>query len=184
MPVQVGAGPQRIVVSMATSIWWFVLAYVLMGIGLIGAVVPLIPGPPLIWAGAMVWAWADGFARVGWVTLVVLAVLAIIAMASDLIATTVTGRRAGMGWRTIGAAILGGLVGGSLFSVLPVLGTVLGAIAGALLGVMLVEHAQKHDWGLAWQAAKAYAVGFLIGRIAELALCLLMIGIFVVSVFV
>jgi uncharacterized protein YqgC (DUF456 family) len=160
-----------------------ILAYVLMGLGLIGAVVPLLPGPVLILGGAVLWAWADGFVRVGWVPLVIMAVLAIPATASDLIATTVTGRRAGLSWRTLGSALIGGLIGGILFSVLPGLGTLLGAILGTLAGVLLAEYRHSHDWPQAWAAVKAYAVGFLVGRLFELVLCLLMLGVFLWSVF-
>lgn len=167
-----------------TQTVWFIVAYVLMGLGLIGAVVPLIPGPLLIWVGAFIWAWVDHFHRVGWAALLILGLLAILAMASDLLATTITGRRAGLGWRTIGGAIAGGIVGGSLLSVLPVFGTILGAIVGALLGVVLMEYTRVNDWKQAMQAARVYAVGFLVGRILELVLCLVMIGVFVWSIFI
>lgn len=160
-----------------------VVAYLLMGLGLIGTVVPLIPGPPLIWGGALLWAWADGFARVGWVTLLLMAILAIPAMMSDLIATTVTGRKAGMGWRTMAGAVIGGILGGIVFSVIPILGTLIGAILGALVGVVLIEYATTRDGRHAWQAAKIYALGFLVGRLFELVLCIVMLAVFLWGVF-
>lgn len=165
------------------SLALFILAYVLMGIGLIGAVVPLIPGPPLIWVGAFLWALADGFHRVGWLPLILMAVIALVALASDLLATLITGKKAGMSWRTTGAAILGGLAGGIFFSVLPVLGTLAGAILGALLGVVLAEYQQTRDWPRAWHAARVYALAFLVGRLFELVLCLLMLAVFIWNVF-
>ena len=56
--------------------------------------IPVLPGPVLIWLGAFVWAWADNFTRIGWGTLIVLGVLALIAWGSDLFLTTVMSRRA------------------------------------------------------------------------------------------
>ncbi len=156
-----------------------ILAYLLIGLGLIGTVVPLLPGSLLIWCGALIWAWSDGFQRVGWGVLAIMAAMAIAGMASDLIATTVMGRKAGMRWRTIGGAMAGGIVGGILLSVLPIIGTVIGAIAGALLGVVLVDYAQHHDWPTAWHAAKVYALSFLVGRLVELALGLAMVGLLI-----
>jgi uncharacterized protein YqgC (DUF456 family) len=41
------------------------LAYVGFGLGVIGVVLPIIPGPALIWLSALLWAWADGFQAVG-----------------------------------------------------------------------------------------------------------------------
>ena len=60
-------------ISTASSVQ--VLAYIGMAIGLVGTVLPLIPGTILIWLSALLWAWADGFERVGWPTLLVLALL-------------------------------------------------------------------------------------------------------------
>ena len=75
--------------------WWSALAFVLIAIGLAGSVIPVLPGPMLIWVGAFVWAWADGFTRIGWGTLIVLGLLALIAWGSDIFLTTVMSRRAG-----------------------------------------------------------------------------------------
>lgn len=153
-----------------------------MGLGLIGAVVPLIPGPPLIWIGALLWAWADGFQRVGWVTLLILAVIAIPALLSDLLVTSLTGRKAGLSWRSIGGAIAGGLIGGIALSWIPAVGTLLGAILGAIIGVVLVEYYTVHDWAQAWRAAKVYLFGFLLARVFEVVLCGLMIVVFIWSI--
>ena len=43
-----------------------VAAYFGLMLGLIGTVAPIIPGPALVWLSALLWAWADGFERVGW----------------------------------------------------------------------------------------------------------------------
>lgn len=166
-----------------THLIWQILAYILMALGLIGTVVPLLPGAPLIWGGALLWAWADGFSRVGWPTLGIMAALAIPALLSDLIVSSITGRRAGMSWRTLGFALLGGVIGGLLLSVIPVIGTLLGAVLGALLAVLLSEYATSRQWPQAWQAVRVYAVSFLLGRLVDLICCLAMIGVFAWSVF-
>ena len=45
----------------------FLAAYLLMFLGIVGALVPVLPGPLLIWLGVFVWAWADGIRfRIGW----------------------------------------------------------------------------------------------------------------------
>ena len=122
------------------SSWWSVLAYVLIAIGVAGAVIPVLPGPMLIWLGIFVWAWADGFVRIGWPTLIVLGVLALIAWGSDIFLSTVMSRRAGASWKAIIGGIAGGLVGAAFLSALPILGTILGAILGAIAGMWLVEY--------------------------------------------
>ena len=57
---------------------WATVATVLVFVGLAGSVIPVLPGPFLIWLGAFIWAWADGFLRLGWGTLTVLGVLAVV----------------------------------------------------------------------------------------------------------
>ncbi len=56
----------------------------LLLVGLAGSVIPVLPGPLFIWLGALLWAWGDGFERVGWPTLVVLGLLALLSWATDL----------------------------------------------------------------------------------------------------
>ena len=160
------------------TLWWSALAYILIVIGLAGSVIPVLPGPMLIWLGAFVWAWADGFTRVGWGTLLVLAVLALIAWGSDLFLSTVMSRRAGASWKAILGAIIGGIVGASLLSALPVLGTVLGAILGAMGGMWLVEYWDKGNARAATTAVQAYISSIIVAAILEMVLALIMIAIF------
>ena len=60
---------------MTTSIW--LLAIVLIGIGLAGLVVPVLPGPILLFAGLVVAAWAEEFVYVGNGTLAALGIMAL-----------------------------------------------------------------------------------------------------------
>jgi len=170
--------------KMDSQIIFYILAIILMLIGLIAAVLPVLPGPVLIWLGALTWAWTGGFHRVSWATLIVLAVVGAVAMVSDLIATSSSGKKAGLTWHATAGSITGGLLGGICLSVIPIIGTIGGAILGALLGVMLVQYHRTRDWTQARQAAKVYAAGFLLGRLFELGLDLLMVGIFIVAVVV
>lgn len=160
------------------------VAYLLIILGLIGSLLPILPGPLLIWLGALLWGYADGFQAVGWPTLVVLGVLMVLAWTSDLILTTFGTRKAGASWKAVVGAIAGGIVGAILLSgVLPVIGTILGTILGALIGILLVEYYDKRDWGQAFQASKGYVFGSLAARALEVFLSLLMIAIFVWQAF-
>jgi uncharacterized protein YqgC (DUF456 family) len=139
------------------------VAYLLIILGLVGAILPILPGSVLIWLGALLWAWVDGFQAVGWPTLAVLGVLMVLAWTSDLVLTTLGTRKAGASWKAV---------------VVPVIGTILGTILGALIGILLIEYYDKRDWGQAYRASKAYVLGSLAGRALELVLSLFMIVIF------
>lgn len=159
-------------------------AYILLFIGLVGSVVPVIPGPLLIWLGALLWAWQDGFQAVGWPTLSILLVLTLVAWGSDLLLTTLVSRKTGASWKAIGGAIAGGLTGGILFGgFIPVVGTILAALAGSVIGMLLVEYYDKRNWRRAVQAGGNYVVGFVLSSLIEAWLAVLMIALFVWQAF-
>ncbi len=162
-----------------------IAGYLLIILGLIGAVVPLMPGPIIIWAGALVWAWGDGFVRIGWPTLLLLLVLALLAWASDFLLTMVVGRKSGASWRAIGGAIVGGVVGGLLLSgVIPIIGSLVGAVLGALIGTFLIEYLATRSSEAALRAMKAYIGSMALAALVEVIITITMVSIFVWQAFV
>jgi uncharacterized protein YqgC (DUF456 family) len=153
--------------------------YVLILLGLVGAILPLLPGPLLIWLGALVWAWGDGFVRVNWVLLAVLGVLAALAWASDILLTTAMSRRTGVSWKAIGGAIVGGILGGILLVEIPIIGTLFGALVGAMLGMLAVEWFDKRNLRQALRATWGYLVSSLLASALEIVIAGVMVGIFV-----
>ena len=159
--------------------WMTAAGYALLLVGLIGTVVPILPGPVLIWLGTFLWAAGDNFVRIGWPTLTVLAILALVAWGADLFLTTVTSRRAGASWKSIGGAILGGLLGGILLSgLIPIAGTLFGAMAGAFAGMWLTEYYDKRDRAAALTSVRAYIGSMIVAAVLEFCLAMAMIGIF------
>lgn len=157
----------------------YIAGYILIILGLIGAVVPLMPGPILIWIGALVWAWGDGFARVGWPTLIILLLFALLAWASDFLLTILVGRKSGASWRAIMGAIVGGLVGGVLLSgVVPIVGSLVGAVLGALTGTFAAEYSISRNGEAALKAMKAYIGSMALAALVEVMMSVAMISIF------
>jgi uncharacterized protein len=159
------------------------LSYLLILLGLIGAVVPILPGSVLIWLGAFVYAQASGFKAFGWPTLIVLGLMVVVTWGSDLFLTTLLSRKSGASWKATLGAIIGGIAGGLLLSGLfPFLGTILGALTGSVLGILVVEYLGRRSWRAAFSAAKGYIFGYLASAILQLVLCLAMIAIFLLQV--
>lgn len=160
------------------------LAYALMLLGLIGAVLPVLPGSLLIWLGALVWAWADGFSRIGWPTLLALGGIVILTWVNDRLLSALATRKAGASWKTIAAALVGGLIGGLVLTgVVPVAGTLAGAALGAFIAIVLAEVLQQRPWQQALRFGTGYCLGSLAAIVLNLILCLLMLAIFIWQAF-
>jgi len=159
------------------------IGYALVVLGLIGTVLPVLPGPILIWLGVLSWAWGDGFVEINWWTISALGVLAALAWAADLFFTTTLSRRAGVSWRAIAGALVCGIAGGIFLSSLPVIGTLFGALIGALLGMLVIERYIKGNWSEAFGAVRTYFTASLLSTLFEVVVALLMVGIFIWQVF-
>ena len=155
----------------ATVLIW-VLAVTLMLIGLVGLVLPAVPGSPLLFAGLVAAAWAEDFVYVGGGTLLALGVMAVLTYAVDFAATAFGAKRFGASRRAVIGASVGALLG--LF--LGVLGVLVGPFVGAVLG----ELSTRRDLFAAGRAGIGATIGLAIGAAAKLALGIAMIGVFVI----
>jgi uncharacterized protein YqgC (DUF456 family) len=160
---------------MAIETLWWVLAILLVCVGIAGAVLPALPGVPLVFLGLLIAAWAGDFEQVTWVTLVVLGLLTAVSFVIDLAATAAGARRVGATKLAVLGAALGTL--GGLFLGLP--GLVLGPFVGAVAGE-LVSHGKVQQ---ATRAGLATWMGLIFGTLAKLALVFTMLGVFALAYF-
>ena len=153
---------------------WSVLqwgAYAVMGVGLLGAVLPILPGPILIWLGALLWAWADHFQRVGWPTLAILGLLAIVTGGSEIWMSALGARQGGASWQSLLAGTGLGILGFLLLS-LP------GGIAGAILGILGTETWRAGGLKPALKSSGGFVLGYLLSAAVQISLSLIMLAIF------
>lgn len=158
---------------MSVEVLWWVLALLLVGIGIAGSVLPALPGVPLVFLGLLLAAWAGDFEQVGAFPLVILGVLTVLSFVIDLAATAMGAKRVGATKLAVVGALLGTLAG--LFLGLP--GLILGPFVGAVVGEIL-SHGQVQQ---ATRAGLATWMGLLFGTLAKLALVFTMLGLFVLA---
>jgi uncharacterized protein len=158
---------------MAILLW--TVAVTLVIVGMIGIVMPALPGHLLVFAGLVVAAWADGFERVGAVTLVIIGLVAAASYAIDFAAAAIGARRLGASKRAMAGAALGTLLG--LFLGLP------GLIVGPFVGAVVGELTTNRDWKQAGRAGVAAWIGFAIGTAVKVGMAFAMIGIFLAALF-
>lgn len=159
---------------MAIALW--ILAVLLVVVGLAGTVIPGLPGAPLVLAGLVAAAAADGFAHAGWPTFVVLGLLGMAGLGVDLVASALGAKRFGASPRALVGATLGTVVG--IFFGLP------GLLLGPFLGAVAGEYSARRDLAQASRAGIGTFLGLLFGAAAKAALALTMVGVFAAAYFV
>ncbi len=148
----------------------YVLAALLMLGGLAGAVLPALPGIPMIFAGIWLAAAVDGYRHLGLWWLIGLGVLGGFGVAVDFIAGALGARRVGASRQAIWGATLGTFAG--LFFGVP--GLLLGPFAGALAGELLAGQSvlrSTHVGVGTW-------LGLLFGTLVKLVVSFAMLGLF------
>ena len=153
---------------MSLVLW--LLAIALVATGLVGIVLPALPGTVLIFLGLLLAAWADHFARVGPLMLTIIGVIGAASYGVDFAAAALGARRLGASRRAMAGAALGTLFG--LFFGLP--GIIVGPYIGAVLGELTVHR----DWKRVGKAGIAAWIGFAIGTAVKVGIAFLMIGLF------
>jgi uncharacterized protein YqgC (DUF456 family) len=172
-----------------TILYWILIAVMLVGV--VGAVVPGIPGPSLILGAILVWTVvqvSQGVANVSWLPLIAIFLILILSAGVEFLATYWGARQAGASkWGQIGAFV--GLALG-FFGLLPAWlfgGPLLGILIGPLLGAITGEFIYRRELPVGErtnQSVKAglgVVVGSLIGNLIEGLLAIAAVIIFVVS---
>ena len=123
------------------------LTLVLMVVGLLGSVLPGLPGVTLIFLSALVYALLTDFRTVGAAVLVALFIFAALALVVDFVATSYGARRFGASnWGTLGGAI-GGIAGALVGLLFLGIGSLFGLILGTIAGVFLGEYLKRNAPG-------------------------------------
>jgi len=171
------------------------LTLVSMFVGLLGSVLPGLPGVTLIFLSALVYASITDFRTVGGAILVVLFIFAAIAFVADFVATSYGARRFGASnWGTVGGAvggIAGALIGLLFLGIGSLFGLILGTIAGVFIGEYLRRERQvdqqeieptQADWRRASREAGGVLVGYLASAVIQVLLGLASVVVFVLAV--
>jgi len=153
----------------------FFTALLIMLIGLIGCAVPAMPGLPIIWLGALFFAWQTDFQIMGWPMLALLFILMAAGATSGIWLSALGARKGGASIWSSALGLLLGVIGLFLFS-LP------GMIAGSLLGVMAGELLRHRDWRRMMHAGRGYMVSWAVSLVVEGGIGVLMIALFVTRV--
>jgi uncharacterized protein len=154
-----------------------VLVLVGIVVGLVGTVIPVLPGLVLVWVSIAVWALLDGGGWVRWLCVLLCAVLMVVGY---VLGTVLPSRRANEAGAP-GLVVLGGVVGMVAgFFLIPVVGL----IVGGVVGVFVAELARSRDLRSAWRLTLETLKGFGIAAAVQLGFGLIMTGLWAAAVVV
>lgn len=156
---------------MTTFLW--IVAVLMILVGIAGTVLPALPGVALVFAGIALAAWIDGFTVISGWTVGVLALLTVIGFAVDYAAQMLSAQRAGATPLGIAGAAVGTIAG--IFTGL------IGLLFMPLLGAAVGEFVAHRDARRAGKVGLATWVGLLVGAVLKLAIVFTMTGIFVAA---
>jgi hypothetical protein len=153
------------------ALWALALLLVLAGIA--GAILPAIPGAPLVFGGLLLGAFVDDFTKVGWFPLVVIGLLMVLTFVVDVVATALGAKKAG-------ASPLA-LVGAGVGTVVGLFFGFVGVLVGPFVGAATGEYIARKDLRQAGRAGLGTWLGIVLGSAAKIALMLAMVGVFAVA---
>ena len=145
-----------------------IVALGLLVVGIVGSVVPLLPGPLVSLAGVLLYWWQSGYAEPGASLLVALVIVGLVAVVAEYFAGAVSARAGGAS--TV-ATLLAAIVGVVLFFVAGPIGIVLG-VGGTVFAVEFYRH-QDPEQSL--RTAIYAAVGMLASTVVQALLTVTML---------
>jgi uncharacterized protein YqgC (DUF456 family) len=156
-----------------TALWW-TLTLALMLTGLVGTVVPLLPGTTIILGAAILHHFVLGEAHsVGWWTIAGLTVLTVLSFVLDILSGSLGAKWFGATrWGAFGG-IVGAIVGIFFFPWGLFAGPMIGVLLGELLGGKELLPAGKSTWGT--------LLGTTAGMVSKVILATMMIVWFLVA---
>ncbi len=154
----------------------YIIAGILIIVGLVGTVLPALPGLPLMFCGMLLGAWAGDFKEISVWTIVLLAILMLVSVAVDFLATLLGAKKFGASKK----AMLGAAIGTLAVFVFSIPGLILGPFVGAIIGEMM----DGKEWRAATKTGFGTWLGLAIGTALKLALAFCMLGIFVMALFI
>lgn len=152
------------------------IAGLAMLIGVLGCVLPGIPGAPLVFIAALAHRLYFGEAASAstWV-LVVSFLIMLFSVAVDYVASMYGAKKLGASRNGIIGAVVGGIIGFLTFNPFVLL---LGPFAGAFIGELI----SGKDWKASGKAGLGATLGLLGGALGKLACAIAMAGLFAVNV--
>jgi uncharacterized protein len=155
--------------------WGFWLALIVMLVGLVGNILPIVPGTPLIFLAILGYGFYNHFTSLGIWFILIMGLLTMLSAIADYLGSLYGAKKYGASRLGIWGSIVGGIIG---IFVAPPFGILLGPLLGAVIGEMCSGNSTDKALSVGWGTL----VGLLGSTIVKLVIGLTMILLFVAKV--
>ena len=153
-----------------------ILSFLLIAVGIVGVVLPFLPGVPLAWLGVFIYAYFTDFTVLSLNTILVFLALTLLTFVVDWVSPLIGAKKYNASKYGVMGASLGFLLG--VFILGPI-GIIFGPLAGAFIG----ETIAGKDATKSFQSAWGVFIGFLAGSLIKIVITLIMFGFFLAALF-
>jgi len=156
------------------DLFLIILAFIFMVIGILGALLPVLPGPLTSWIGFLILYFVEGL-TVSHIFLVVTFLIALTITVLDYIIPVAGTKRFG--------GSKAGMIGTSIGLVIGIIAPIpFGVILGPFIGALLGELTQKSDMNRALKSAVGSFIGFITSTFLKFIVALIYLGYFIIMV--
>lgn len=160
----------------------FGVAVALMVVGVVGTIIPIVPGLLLVWLTVVGYAILEEFAAIDWITLTVLTIIALVAGTADIWLTAFGAKQTGASRRAMFLGFVGSIIGLLIFTILvpiPIFGSLIGSVVGYAVGILLGQYHKHRDWRTAVRASLGGVAGWGVATVFQFGGSVLILILFV-----
>lgn len=150
----------------------FGLAVVLILVGLIGSLIPVLPGSILVWLTVLFYTILDGWDAITPLLFIFITVISVITGTANIWLSLLGAKTGGASGQSLLLGILGSIIGLFVFSLI-------GSIIGYALGIIVGEYLKHKDWNIALKASFGGIAGWGISTAIEAGGSLIILVLFV-----
>ncbi|MGC8491490.1 MAG: DUF456 family protein [Syntrophobacteraceae bacterium] len=147
-----------------------------MVLGFIGAFLPLLPGPLLVWLAALTYVVATDFRVIGYGAFSAMTIIAAVSSTAEVWMPLLGAKVLGGSGKGLLYGIAGSIIGFAFFHIL-------GAMVGYAVGILYGEYRRQGNWRKAIKASFGGLAGWGVSTAVQAAGSLLIMGIFFWRVF-
>jgi hypothetical protein len=159
----------------------FGVAVALIVVGLVGTIIPILPGILLIWLAVLAYAVIESFTAIDVFTFIILTLIALVAGTADIWLSALGAKTGGASHRAIFLGIIGSIIGLFLgtFIPIPIFGNLIGSVLGYAAGLLLGQYHKYQDWNTAVRASLGGVAGWGVATVVQFAGGVLILILFV-----